>query len=453
MANLTSLYQRLPIPLQQAACSLEGWRVQRRRYPAEFVVLLREYEERTGWPMDRLVRFRAERLQAFLRHCARTVPYYQRLFAEYGFVPRDADDLARLPLLRKADVQQAREQFVSTAVAPYERLMAHTSGTTGMGLRFSITRQAEQEQWAVWWRYRRWHGLPLHTLCGYFGGRLVVPVNQQRPPFWRDNLPGRQILFSAYHPSEANLAAYVAELRRRRPPWLHGYPSLLSLVASYLIDRGEGLGYHLPWLTTGAEMLRRHQAALLERAFGVKPRQHYGMAEAVTNISECERGRLHVDEDFAMTEFLPSEQLGVYRVVGTNFTNPATPLLRYEMQDHVTLSGEDCSCGRAGRVVAAVDGRDDDYVLRPDGTRLGRLDAPFKDMLCVREAQIVQREPGAVVVRVARGAGYTQHHETQLRRNFADRLGPAMRIEFEYVDAVQRSRTGKARLVISELAR
>ena len=52
------------------------------------------------------------------------------------------------------------------------------------------TLAAIQEQWAIWWRYRRLHGLQFNTWCGYFGGRSVVPLTQKRPPLWRFNRAG-----------------------------------------------------------------------------------------------------------------------------------------------------------------------------------------------------------------------------------------------------------------------
>ena len=67
-----------------------------------------------------------------------------------------------------------------------------------------------------------------------------------------------------------------------------------------------------------------------------KPKQHYGMAEAAANISECEKGKLHVDEESAATEFVLITG-NRYRVVGTNIANPAMPLIRYECNDHVTI--------------------------------------------------------------------------------------------------------------------
>ena len=435
-----AIYTRLPVLLQQAACSVEGWRIRRHRYGSRFEELLRQAEERMTWPEDRLLEYRDRRLKAFLELARRHVLYYQG--AESLDQPLDKDTVRQSPSL-----------FRSTAYRTAELRPVHTSGTTGGGLRFWATTEALQEQWAVWWRYRRWHGLQPATPCGYFGGRAVVPVEQSQPPFWRYDLAGRQILFSASHFHEAHLPSYVNELRRRRPPWLHGYPSLLALLAAYVLDRGLDLGYRLQWITTGAENLLPQQTQLMTRAFGVRPRQHYGMAEAVANASECEAGRLHIDEDFSMVELMPVQTApGVCKVTGTNFTNPATPLIRYGVNDHVTPSAGACSCGRPGRVLERIDGRLEDYVVLADGRRLGRLDHIFKDLVAVREAQIVQRVPGEVTLRVVRSRGYDSADEQRLLTEARMRLGASTRIDLEYIDRVERSATGKLRFVVTHVA-
>ena len=43
------------------------------------------------------------------------------------------------------------------------------------------------------------------------------------------------------------------------------------------------------------------------------------------------------------------------------------------------------------------------YVVLPDGTRVGRMDHCFKDMVSVREAQIHQAQLGEITVRIVRG--------------------------------------------------
>jgi phenylacetate-CoA ligase len=455
MQDLEKLYRRLPISVQHLACSLEGWRVGQARYGREFDELLSAYKRRTYWSRAETSDFRDRRLQKWMHDCVRRVPFYQSRLRQAGIAPEDIrtfDDLKNLPILIKEDVQLNSKEILSQAVPESERITVHTSGTTGGGLEFRTTRRAMHEQWAVWWRYRGWHGIDRNAWCGYFAGRSVVPISQTEAPFWRFNHPGRQILFSGYHMSPRVLSAYVDVLRRRKPPWLHGYPSLLSLLASWLVERGFDLGYQPRWVTVGAENLLPQQVEVMQRAFGVRPRQHYGMAEAVGNISECELGALHVDEDFSAVEFVPSPYGEGYRVIGSNFTNYATPLLRYDVHDLVAMDERSCSCGRPGRIVAAVDGRLEDYIILTGGARLGRLDHIFKHLVHIREAQIFQNRPGAITIRVVRGESYSQPDELELLSEARTRVGRDCEIEIVYVDGLQRSQTGKLRFVMSEIA-
>lgn len=454
MAGLASLYSRLPQLLQHGVCSLEGWRIQKDRFGEPFPALLTEAEKRTFVPVDRVRAYRNQRLHAFVRHCARTIPYYQRRFKELGISPDDVrtlEDLKGLPILTKEEVQEHCPELVSEAIPKREQIITHTSGTTGAGLHFTTTRRAIQEQWATWWRYHRWHGIQPGTWCAHFGGKSVVPVSQTKPPFWRYNYPGRQILFSAYHMSSTSLGYYLGELRRKRPPWLHGYPSLLALLASYILESAADLGYKVRWITVGAENLLPQQAELIERAFGVRPRQHYGLAEGAANISECEYGKLHVDEDFSAVEFVPDPNGLGYKVIGTNFTNLAMPFLRYDTEDLVTLSNETCPCGRPGRLVASIDGRQEDYVVLKNGARLGRMDHIFKNMVNIREAQIYQNTPGKIVIYVVRGDRYLKDDEATLLQETRKRVGEETVIAIKYVAKLRRSPTEKLRFVVSEL--
>lgn len=453
--DLEAVYRRLPIPLQDVGCSLVGWHTERTRYGKAFQRILDEAVARTYWSTEQLAAFRDRRLIAHVEHAVNTSSFYRERLRDSGLVPtelRSMRDLAALPILTKAEVQEHAAELPPSVTPSTGTRTAHTSGTTGGALRFRVTMNAIREQWAIWWRYRSWHGIRKGTWCGLFAGRSVVPVTQTEPPFWRINYPGRQLLFSGYHMSPQNLSMYVRELRRRRPPWLHGYPSLLALVAAYLLESGANLGYDVRWVTTGAENLLPQQAALIERALGVRPIQHYGLAEGAANISQCEVGNLHVDEDFAAVEFIPVGQAGLHRIVGTNFTNPATPLLRYDTQDLAVLRvGASCECGRAGRIVERVDGRLEDYVVLPNGVRVGRMDHIFKDMVNIREAQIYQTRRGEITIRVVRGQGYGDHDQQALLHETIKRVGPEVKIRIEYLDALPRSPTGKLRFVVSDL--
>ncbi len=320
-----------------------------------------------------------------------------------------------------------------------------------------MTHSAEHEQWAVWWRYRRAQGIDFRTRCAVFGGRPIVPTEQKTPPFWRYNRAANQVLFSGYHLKDENFASYIAELRRSGVSWLHGYPSHITLLADFILSARDSYGdlrRQISHVTIGAESLLGHQREAINKAFEVTVRQHYGLAEGVANVSECPEGHLHIDEDFAAVEFVKRDSDAGYAIIGTNFTNPAFPLLRYDTGDTVELAepGE-LLCGYGGRVVKEIDGRVEDYVLLDDGSRIGRMDHIFKDMTSIREAQIVQRVPGAIQIRVVRSRGYSKAAEQRLLDETRSYCGQGLRIEIKYLESLPRGRTGKLRFVVSEIER
>jgi phenylacetate-CoA ligase len=104
-----------------------------------------------------------------------------------------------------------------------------------------------------------------------------------------------------------------------------------------------------------------------------------------------------------------------------------------------------------GRLVKAIDGRKEDYLVLSDGSLVGRIDHLFKDATSVTEAQVVQRKRGEAIFRIVRAEGYATKDEDALRREVTDRFGDRLGISFEYVDALPRSSRGKLRLVVSEM--
>lgn len=449
-----AVYHSLPIWLQNIACSYEGARLKKRRYNRTFFQLLDEYKRRGDYNEDLLARYRDEQLHAFVMYAAEAVPYYRNLFTELKINPSDIrtlGDLSRLPILTKDIVQEHLDELKSEEIPANEMFIHHTSGTTGKGLTFPVTFEAEKHQWAVWWRYRLKHKIDFGIPCGIFTGQPVVSPKQRKKPFWRFNRPNNEIIYSGYHLNEKNIPYYIEHLLQSNVRWLHGYPSNLALLAAYVVQRRIDFNGQIKFVTTGAESLLSHQKKLIQRAFGCKVRNHYGLAEGVANISECPEGKMHIDEDYAAVELVPQGD-GSYAVVGTNVTNQAFPLIRYDTGDIVYLSQKEqgCLCGNPGRVVTSIDGRIEDYLLLKDGTRLGRMDHLFKDMVRIKEAQLVQKQAGNVIFRIVRAPEYNEADEQQLMHETRRRLGDALSVEFDYVREIEKSPRGKLRFVVNE---
>ena len=72
MSRLDSIYARLPIPLQNVACTMEGWRANRARYGRGWDGIRAEVFARGHLTALEIRAVRDERLRMFLRHARRT---------------------------------------------------------------------------------------------------------------------------------------------------------------------------------------------------------------------------------------------------------------------------------------------------------------------------------------------------------------------------------------------
>jgi len=439
-----SIYRRLPVPLQSVACSVAGRRLSARLRDRRFREALDRHCGRERLPPDELAALRDERLRACVLHAAETVPYYERLFAAQRIDPRSIRtlaDLESLPILTAAAVAAEPRAFVSRAVRAAECVATGDGG-------LPATRAAASEALLTQWRFRRRHGIEPGTWCALFGGRNVVPQRQERPPYWRVNWPGRQVIFSPYHLSEQTVEAYVDALNDYQCPWMHGLPSVIGTLAGLMSAAELTLASPLVWITTHAEQLSGIHRRGIRRAFGTIPKQCYAAAHAVATIAEGRDGRLVVDEDHAAVEFLPTAERGVFRVVGTNVSNPAAPLIRFDTGDLVTRPLH-ASDAQLPRVVSACAGASRDLVVLPSGARIGRLERMFDDLPAVRAVQIVQHADLTIDIDVLMAPGFGTAEDRGVRERIAARLGDAT-WRVAYVDRLPAGMAGKLQLVVSQ---
>lgn len=453
--NPESIYLKLPKLCQTLLLSLEGYRIVKRRYSKHFIDLLEASRKRDFFSKELIKEYQETRLRKHFLE-AKKSKHWLALFLRHNLDLEFKDpfkELNKLPIMEKKTAKEYNSEILLSNIGLKSLNACHTSGTTGSGLKFWETKEAENEQWAIWWRYRMRHGITQNTWCLYFGGRSIVPLTQKKPPFWRINYPGKQIFFSAYHLNEESAVYYIKKMRDSKCNWIHGYPSIIAQLAQFKLEFDSSPLENIKWITTGAENLLEQQKQIIKKAFGITPIQHYGLREAVANISECEYGSLHVDEDFSFVEFIPMDNSEYFKIIGTNWTNSAFPLFRYDTGDLCKLSQEaDCPCGRKSRIVKEIDGRKEDFIILPNGCYIGRLDHIFKDLINIQEAQILQISTDNLEFKIVPSKNYNKiADEKKLIEEARKRLGNEIKINIKYVDSIPRTSSGKLRFVISKL--
>jgi phenylacetate-CoA ligase len=378
-------------------------------------------------------------------------PFYDDYLKSKGWTWHnllDFENFSQLPIISKSFLRANISQFIPPTTRIGDRTLK-TSGTTGESLSFPVSCNVEANQWAVWWRYRSWHGISMGTKSAIFASSpVVVGALKGRP--WRFNSANNEYRFSIFHISKETAPIYAESLNSIQPKWIHGNPTAISALASHLFELGIKLRLKLICVTVGSENLLGWQKTIIEKVFDCKVFQHYGLAEAVANISECELGNLHVDEDYSHVEFLNSDESGTASIVGTTFHNHALTVLRYDTGDLARLSSASCKCGHPGRLVQSLDGRLTDYITLPDGQRVASLAAPFHSTENLHGAQIYQSITGDLVIRYIPGPNWSDSQLHELEKSLRIRVGPTIPISFLMVDSLEKTPRGKMKLVISD---
>ena len=460
--TLDAVYGALPTALQNWACTWAGWRRARSRFTPYFHATLARWAETGNASEDVLLAIQYERLLELARRAREFTPHYAALGLPEIRESEDpqqglTDLLSLFPILEKEMYRDEPESFLASDIPPSRRMRGNTSGTTGTALPLWYTSEALAEEYASVWRLRSSLGLELYDPHFSFGGQMLVPLNRDRPPYWRKNAWGRQTLFSLYHMSEENFPHYIEALHTLPAVYVQGYASSLHLLGRAMLDRGAALpAGKIQAVFTSSESLLAFHREVIEEAFAAPIYDRYGTSEFAVSMTACKEGLLHVDMEFGIVEIDVEEETDDYvrgSLLVTGLGNPATPFIRYRIGDIGTQSKHPCRCGRPGQVFLDVDGRLEDYVVTPDGRYIGRLDHVFKGQLDVAEAQIVQQTRAGIEVRLVVRDSFSKTSEEGLVKEFRARLGNEIAIDFQYVDKIPREANGKFRAVKSAIGR
>lgn len=452
--HLQSLYDRLPFPARHALTSARGWLLTRVRYSPATFAMLRELRAHESWSPGQIAAYQLRALRRTVDHALRTVPYY----ADYPRIEiRNVDDLRGFPVLTREALLQNHEQLLSSSTPRHRRIRAATTGTTGASLRVAYTEELARENWTFLLRQWSWAGVTAREPRLTLQGARIVPASRREPPYWAYNVPERQILLSIFHLSEDTAPEYLDFLQRHSGTILEGFPSVLGILADFVLERGARIPMRVVF--TSGEPIYPSTRTKIEEAFQARVFDTYGMTEYCGLIQECERGQMHLAPEYGFLEILgengepaaPDEE-GFF--VWTGFLNMAMPLIRYRIGDRGRwLSGRLCSCGRAFPLVVPTITRESDILRCPDDRLFSprALNQLLKGAGGLRFCQFVHTRGDHVVVRAVSRSGGAADDVMRIRARLEQLLGPGMRVTTELVSAPIARRGGKIPLIVNQV--
>jgi phenylacetate-CoA ligase len=457
-SSVESLYLQSPPSLQNLALTLYGLRLNLIRHRGNYSKHFRTVNNQFNFDQKTLTEHVNVLIQRTVNEAKIHVPYYRALFDSCKLESRDiltADDLNKIPLLEKKALRENPSSFINEKFNGRRLLCVHTTGTTGTPLNIYCDKEARQLNYAFYDRFLSKNGINYRGSRATFGGRIIVPNEQMKPPFWRYSYFQKNLLMSSYHLTDKNISEYINQLIKFRPDYIDAYPSSLYTITKYAQDHNLNLKDVTKGITTSAETLFSDQRTVIESVFGVPIFDQYGAAEMCVFAGQCSNGNYHIHTDYGFLEFLredgsrakPGEEA---ELVCTGFINPVMPLIRYRIGDRGVLSERQCICGSAFPVLDKIIGRTDDVILTPDGRRVGRL-SPVLKGFPVKEAQYIQRRKESVTILVVKDIGYTEKTDASIITELQKRLGSEIALEIQHVSSITRCSGGKLKTVVSYL--
>lgn len=462
MGLVDNLYRSLPVPAQNLIISLYGWYWQKRRFGGEFKQELLNFRSRNNWTEAQWREYQEQKLRVLLIHAFTHVPFYKEKYSKAGFQLIDfqnfkQENLSSLPFLEKQELRK----FGETKLLSDNRdkgSFYSSSGSTGTPTKIYYSHRFHQV-WSASFeaRIREWAGINRFTPRGMIGGRRVVNEGDSKGPFYRYNSFEKQTYFSAYHIGPNTVRDYLEGIIKGKVEYMTGY----AMSNYFLAQEIEKAGLKAPKLKaviTSSEKLSPEMRETFRRVYQCETFDSYSGVEACGLISETPDGYLVNSPDVGILEVLDKNGKAVTagasgEVVSTGLLNFDQPLIRYRIGDRVSLGKEgDGPKNIDMPVIEQIDGRVEDKVVGPDGRAMVRFHGIFIDHQGLVASQVVQEKRDLIILRLVTDSSYTKNiSEPTMIQRIRSQLGSDIRVNFEYLEELPRTSSGKIKAVISKL--
>jgi len=410
-------------------------------------------KESEFWDKEKLEDFQFEQLKALLEHAALNVPYYKKLFSDYGFNPKKVqclEDVKTLPYLTKETVREKVNDFVATNIHQKELIKATTSGSAGIPLTVYKTREVIEI----------FHAFQFDLLSGvgFNPGKKTVIFQ------WKDISMGKKkglnflrygnkLILSAAQGNMNNewMQKYYAMIWTFRPQFISGYVTIILAMAFFIKEQGLYPFNCMKAVFAHSEAIYPWQRRIIEESFGADVFPSYGMHEGVVFGGGCEHtNQYHIYPQYGVTEFIDiNGNKNNHEIVGTGFGNYAMPFIRYRTMDIGVKGAKTCSiCSRHYPLIESIDGRSYDFLVNKKGQLFPSIisvdSTSFKN---VKQFQFYQDEPGIACLRIVKRKSYSNADtvllENEINKQFSI-PGKGIEIKILFVNDIKTTSSGKS---------
>lgn len=448
MSIIKKVFIKSPVPFKKILVNIEAIKREYYRRWGGYNNLYKKIDKNKVFSKTAL-KLQEIELGELLNYSKMNIPAYKKIT-----IAGTIDPLKQFPILTKQDLSSNAEIFFESKIKKRELYKGATSGSTGKPLRFYKEREAVRKNYIYADKMLEIIGIKTEDKKGRFSGITLFDYNKITPPYWVYINKYKQLQFSPYHLKEDNFHLYVEEMIKHEIVYGTGYAHSWLILAEYILK----YNYHVPKLKaiiTDSEGVSEGQQNIIEKAFGCKVYQTYGLGEVGQVAFQCEYKKYHIIPQIAVIEILDSNYQNVEagvtgQIVITSLNSKKVPYIRYATGDLGRLGANTCKCSWEGQFLEEIIGRIDDYIITKDGRKINRLSHIMKPAKGVINSQLIQTSLDEITINIIPNSNFEENSMKEVMNNAKNYLGN-VNLTWKIVDELEYTANGKIKHVIRKI--
>lgn len=422
---------------------------------------MKEKYETKNITKEKLESVQFEKLKKILLNAYKNVPYYTEEFDKIGFNPKNLKSISEFNELDfyidKENVRENTEKLISLQAKKKKLSWHRTGGSTGTPLYFATDKLTDSGSQTSIMRSLEWFGTKFGRKHVIFWGspsyvvRTKLDYLKTAITKIRDKLMSRMYI-SNYDLSPENMEKYFYEIERYQPEYIRGMASSLYLFSKYIVDNNLIFNNtKLKVIHSACEQLFDWQKEVIEKAFNAPVANTYGLSEVCDIAYGAPCGHLHISDEDVLVQLKDTDK--GKEIVVTQLNNLYCPLIKYRTGDLAENINDDCSAIKT-KYIEGIKGRSHDVIKTKDGKYVhGQA---FTHVLVFIENiyryQLVQLKLDEFkILLVVSDSFIRDFAESEIVRGVRKLVGDDAVINFEYVNEIPLTPSGKHRWIISNV--
>jgi phenylacetate-CoA ligase len=399
---------------------------------------------------EELISLQAFEMSKMLKHTVERIPFYSEFKGKLELSPETVhDDIKEFPVMTRDMVAKHYDELIDKGIKGGTRLLG--GGTTGTQ---TITIRGRHEI--------------LHSADGYFDGlvglhpgKSKLLIRRTRSANFADKPSEKKYIYNPFTRTSIVNPAYMDKekleflyrvYKCKRPKAVVGITETVYRFCEY-IKSNELKTYKVDMIGTGSQTMLPRYKELIGSVFkDAVLIDGYGSNEFGRMAQQCtESNGYHYIPLIHYIEAVDSEYKNVPngetgQLLVTTLQKRKMPLIRYRVDDLVTISDGICDCGRGYPLVERFEGRRIESIVSPKKTYMSPL--PFFEIMGgfsnVDEFKVEQRSDNEVTLILKMKSGkFTNVQTLAVRKEINRYLDYPMKLSVEYVDRIEPMPNGK----------